>query len=149
MLFRGSPRLTSVVKYSQRFDTVRFRTLARGLLSIFEYAAKMPTRGLLYVLQTLNMIPFRMRTYTVVEALLKTRHFISFGIRTYRKSLNNAFAMNTYKKPRGVGVPPSFCSLPSEQNLLPRLSRFVKDSFTDSRSRPVNGPRNLDRIGFL
>jgi hypothetical protein len=44
-----------------------------------------------------------MNTYSVVEAPLKTRHFIPFRIRTYRKSLHNAFEMNTYKKPRGVG----------------------------------------------
>jgi hypothetical protein len=58
----------------------------------------------LYVLQTLDMISFRMNTYTVVEAPLKTRYLNSFRMRTYRKSLRNAFTMNTYEKPRGVGV---------------------------------------------
>jgi hypothetical protein len=52
----------------------------------------------------LDIISFRMNTYSVVEAALKTRHFISFGMRTYEKLLRNSPGMNTYKKVGGRGA---------------------------------------------
>jgi hypothetical protein len=80
-----------------------YRCLAQGLL-LLSWRQRTITRSIPQVLKTLNIISFGMNTYTVVEASLKTRHLIPFRMRTYGKSPHNAFTMNTYKKPRGVGV---------------------------------------------
>lgn len=69
-----------------------------------------------YVLQTLNIIFFRLRTYSVVEAVLKTRNFNFFGIHTYRKSRHISIVLRTYKKTRGVGVR-AYCPPPSAYRL--------------------------------
>jgi len=58
-----------------------------------------------YVLKTINMIPTRMNTYAVVEALLKTRHFNSFRFHTYAKSASNQlYNEHLRKNPGGWGV---------------------------------------------
>jgi hypothetical protein len=57
------------------------------------------------VLKTIDIISFRLRTSGVVEAVLKTRHFNSNRMRTYRKKAYNSFILRTYKKLGGGGTP--------------------------------------------
>ena len=42
-----------------------------------------------YVLKIINLISFRINTYTVAEASLKTRYLKPFRMNTYRKSPAN------------------------------------------------------------
>jgi hypothetical protein len=75
----------------------------------------------LQVFILLGMIPFRMNTYSVVEASLKTRHFNPFRMRTYAKSARNSIEMNTYKKPQGGGAP-----APENNGTFPIVGSNVK-----------------------
>ena len=82
---------------------MRFRPSAPGSLFTHNSPWKAITGHSPYVLQTHDIISFRLRTYAAVEPPLKTRHFKFFILRTYRKSPRISPAMNTYRKPRGVG----------------------------------------------
>ena len=78
--------------------------LGRQMTAALTPTKSTPAQHCLYVLKTINIIPLRMNTYSVVEAALKTRHFNSFVFRTYENFTANSRRIRTYKKGVGVGV---------------------------------------------
>src|SRR3972149_2785832 len=84
--------------------TVRVLTLAPESDSPQNCIRNVTTQHDLYVLKTINFISFRLRTYRRSGSPMKTRHFNPFGIRTYRKTPHNSFVLSTYRKSRGRGI---------------------------------------------
>ena len=76
---------------------------ASGLRFALESPWKTRTSGNPYVLQIHDIMSFGFRTYTAVEALLKTRDFNLLVIRTCTKRSDKPSRMRSYKKHGGVG----------------------------------------------
>jgi hypothetical protein len=84
---------------------VRFLASAPNSNPVSNNADNTTTPDHLEVFILLDIISFRINTYTVVEASLKTRHFIPFRMRTYGKSLRKPFRFRTSKNTQGGGAP--------------------------------------------
>jgi len=78
--------------------------LGRQMTAALTSTKSTPAQHYLYVLKTINFIPLRMNTYSVVEAALKTRHFNPFVFRTYENFTANSRRIRTYKKKGGVTI---------------------------------------------
>ena len=131
---------------------MRFLRRARASQLRPKNTSNAATLGGLYVLKIINMISFRLRTYSVVEASLKTRHFNFSRMRTYRKSSHISFALRTYKKQGGWGyrrpfappkpqdqcrvLPSAYFFLLPARRLLPAACAMLCPQFGTGVARP-------------
>jgi len=115
----------------------------RNRASALNPAESTPAPRLSQVLITLNIISFRLRTYTVVEASLKTGDFNPFVFRTYRPFAGKPRRIRTYKKYRGVGG--TICRPKREDSpagaAVPALGGAAKCSLDSARWPKINNMR--------
>ena len=111
---------------------MRFIASAPGAQSRYKPSCKAPAQHGLYVLNLQDINFFRIRTYSVVETVLKTRHFNSFGMHTYRNSARNSFVFRTYKNWWGEGVAAALVSKPPRivWQRLSSIMQFIESALS-------------------